>query len=66
MKLTDLATRRWIGGVVAAGLTVFAAYGYMEANLIPLWLSLASHVLGLGVASALPGVRGAQAPSGEA
>lgn len=49
------AVRKWIYGIVAAGIPILVLFGTVAAEDIQVWLNFAAAVLGLGAAGlALP------------
>ena len=48
MTILTPAVRTWIYTVVTAVLAIIAAYGLISADEVPLWLTLAAALLGLG------------------
>jgi len=49
------AVRKWIYGIVAAGIPILVIFGTVAAEDIQVWLNFAAAVLGLGAAGlALP------------
>lgn len=49
------AARKWIYGIVAAGIPILVLFGVIAAEDTQVWLNFAAAVLGLGAASlALP------------
>lgn len=49
------ATRKWIYGIVAAGIPLLVIFGVVAAEDTQMWLNFAAAVLGFGAASlALP------------
>ena len=51
--LQDYHLRRWIYGVIAAGLALLVGYGFVSSDQTELWLRLAEAALNLVPAAAL-------------
>jgi hypothetical protein len=43
--------RRWMYGVLTAGVPLLIAYGVIEQAVAPLWIALAGSLLGTGMAA---------------
>lgn len=55
MKTFTPAARKWVYGIVAAGIPLLVLFGVITAEDTQVWLNFAAAVLGLGAASlALP------------
>ena len=65
MKMPSPEVSKRILGTVAAGLTILAFYGVLDSETVPLWLTLAAQLLGVGVAAAMPVGKPAEAPADE-
>jgi len=52
--------RKWIYGVGVALAPVFVAYGIVEADKVPLWVSLLGAIVGIGNIVALGNVNNAE------
>lgn len=46
------AVRSWLYGIATAGAPLLAAYGLVSEEVLPLWLALATAVIGTGTATA--------------
>jgi hypothetical protein len=54
MKLPAFITRTWALGVVSAVGAVLVAYGLVDADALPLWLTLAGAILSPTAAAFIP------------
>lgn len=59
------AVRTWIYSVVTAVLAIIAAYGLISADEVPLWLTLAAALLGLGASGTATVFRPTKEPGNE-
>lgn len=59
------AVRTWIYSVVTAVLAIIAAYGLISADEVPLWLTLAAALLGLGASGTATAFRPTKEPGNE-
>lgn len=59
------AVRTWIYTVVTAVLAIIAAYGLISADEVPLWLTLAAALLGLGASGTATAFRPTKEPGNE-
>lgn len=57
------ATRKWVYGIVAAGIPILVLFGTVAAEDVQVWLNFAAATLGLGAAGlALPNTPTEDAP----
>ena len=64
-NLLTPAVRTWIYSVVTAVLAIIAAYGLVSADEVPLWLTLAAALLGLGASGTATAFRPTKEPDHE-
>jgi hypothetical protein len=65
MKFPAFVTRKWALGVISAVGAVLVAYGLLDADALPLWLTLAGAILSPTAAAFIPAGKAPEAPADE-